>query len=292
MELLKPLTSAWSWFQEVPTWQRPATTIIVLATSLLVVYKYTRIGDKHDKIVICRGTGQTTMESIVSAQQGLKTLQEMVQSANITILKIRSIMVYRAPKELLKPLTSAWSWFQEVPTWQRPATTIIVLATSLLVVYKEWIGNAIAAFLLFMVAKMLWARYTRIGDKHDKIVICRGTGQTTMESIVSAQQGLKTLQEMVQSANITILKIRSIMVYRAPKHAKMVMMAMTGLAIILAMLPFKYILVALILYSFTMTLKVGKRMESEQGNRRSKEWWDSIPVIPVEIVVNYNPVSK
>lgn len=65
-------------------------------------------------------------------------------------------------------------------------------------------------------------------------------------------------------------------------------MVSTGLAIILAVVPFKYILMALILYCFTMTSKVGKHIEkhvpSEKGNRRTKEWWESIPVVPVEIV--------
>lgn len=64
----------------------------------------------------------------------------------------------------------------------------------------------------------------------------------------------------------------------------MVMMGMTGLAIVLAVVPFKFIIMSLVLYLFTTTSKLGERMENEQGNRRLKEWWNSIPVIPVEIL--------
>lgn len=39
---------------------------------------------------------------------------------------------------------------------------------------------------------------------------------------------------------------------------------------------------ALILQSFTMTL--GKSSGSGTGNRRLREWWDSIPIVPIRVV--------
>ncbi|KAH7855110.1 hypothetical protein Vadar_021343 [Vaccinium darrowii] len=192
--------------------------------------------------------------------------------------------------ELLKPLKNVVPWFQEILTWQKTATTVFVMATSLLVVYNEWVGKTLAAFLLWLVAKLIQARKQRTGNKCDKIVICTSSDQTTMESIVSAQHGLRTAREMVQLANISILKIYSILLGKAPKHTDTVIMVSTGLAIILAVVPFKYILMTLILCCFTMTSKTGKHIEkhvpSEKGNRRIKEWWDSIPAVPVEVVDN------
>lgn len=64
----------------------------------------------------------------------------------------------------------------------------------------------------------------------------------------------------------------------------MVMIALSGLAIIVAVIPTKYIIMGAILYLFTMTSKIGQNSGSSQGNRRFKEWWDSIPVIPVRVV--------
>ncbi|GMP98339.1 hypothetical protein CsSME_00046270 [Camellia sinensis var. sinensis] len=188
--------------------------------------------------------------------------------------------------ELLKPLKNVLPWFEEVLTWQKPATTVIVIATSLLIVYKEWVGKALAVCLLWMVAKMVQARLQGIRNKYNKIVLSTASDKTTMESIVSAQHGLKTAQDIVQMANISILKIWSILVSKAPKHTDMVMMALTGLAIILAVIPFKYILMASILCCFTTSSKLGKHAANKQGNRRLKEWWDSIPIIPVEVIDN------
>lgn len=64
---------------------------------------------------------------------------------------------------------------------------------------------------------MLKARRENLGDKHNKIVISKGSGQTTIESIVSAQHGFITVQDIVKTANITLLKIQSILVSRTNK---------------------------------------------------------------------------
>ncbi|KAK2982110.1 hypothetical protein RJ640_023392 [Escallonia rubra] len=186
-------------------------------------------------------------------------------------------------KESLKPLANVLPRFEEILTWERPEMTVIAIGTILLVVYKEWVGKAIATFLLWLISKMVWARRQRIG-KRTKIIVCTASDQTTVESLVSAQHGLKTVQYIMQLANITILKIWSILLSRSPKHTDIVMMAITGAAIVLAVVPFKYIIMALVLYCFTMTSKLKKHVETQQGNRRLKEWWDSIPIVPVEVV--------
>jgi hypothetical protein len=88
-----------------------------------------------------------------------------------------------------------------------------------------WVGKAIAAGLLWLVLKMILARYGRSQDKCNEVVVCSGSNQkTTMESIVAAQFGLKNVHEMIQLANISILKIQSLVhakarkVFLAPIH--------------------------------------------------------------------------
>lgn len=68
------------------------------------------------------------------------------------------------------------------------------------------------------------------------------------------------------------------------QHANIVMVALGVLAVLLAVVPFKIFIMGLIVQSFTMSLKMGK--SSGPGNRRLKEWWDSIPVVPVRVVDN------
>ncbi|KAG6750795.1 hypothetical protein POTOM_045310 [Populus tomentosa] len=234
--------------------------------------------------------------------------------------------------ELLKPLENVVPWFQDVISWRRPSTTLTMIVASLVIIYKEWVGKSIAAGLLSLVLKMILARHGRSQDKCNEVVVCSGSNQkTTMESIVAAQFGLKNVHEMMQLANISILKIQSLIHTKARKCSKhywtdlhvmlmflarsvlsssitlirildsmsfasikssrrclqqadMVMAAMTVLAIILAVVPLKYMLIAITLHSIIMTSKLGRHFGNAQGSRRLKEWWDSIPIVPIHVV--------
>ncbi|KAH0678185.1 hypothetical protein KY284_019270 [Solanum tuberosum] len=93
---------------------------------------------------------------------------------------------------LIKQLGRLMPYIQEVLTWERPLCTSIFVLTTLIVIYIEWIGKAIAALLLGTVATMIWARRRGdVLDKASKIVIYTGSDHTTMENIVSAQHGLR-----------------------------------------------------------------------------------------------------
>ncbi|XP_022154463.1 uncharacterized protein LOC111021735 [Momordica charantia] len=188
--------------------------------------------------------------------------------------------------ELLKPLKSRLPWFKEVLEWERPMATIVVLAGSLIITFKEWFGKAMAALLFWVVVVMLQARMEKIQDKCDEIVVCTASDQSTMETIVAAQQSLQTVHEMVKTANIAVLKIWSIFISKTRKHADMAMAVLSGLAITLAVVPTKYIVMGAILYCFFTTSKLRKKQEDTNsgGDRRLKEWWDSIPVIRVRVV--------
>ncbi|TMW84706.1 hypothetical protein EJD97_024566 [Solanum chilense] len=190
---------------------------------------------------------------------------------------------------LLKPLKKLVPYVQEAFTWERPLSSTILVVTTMVVIYNEWVGKAIAALSLGIVATMIWARRSRIPDKVDRIVIYTGSDQTTMESIVSAQLGLRSVYDLIKMMNVTILKIWSVLVSKAPKHADMVMVALVVAAVILAVVPFKFILMALTSYGFVAASKIGKNKQNEKGNRRLQEWWDSIPVVPVDIVDKIDP---
>lgn len=64
---------------------------------------------------------------------------------------------------------------------------------------------------------MVWARQRKIADASGEVVVSTASDKTTMESIVAAQHSLKNVHELVKIINITILKIESILVSRAPK---------------------------------------------------------------------------
>ncbi|XP_030927533.1 uncharacterized protein LOC115953854 [Quercus lobata] len=231
------------------------------------------IDDNNSSLEIAINQAREEEKKIVIAKATTKELKE----EGIT----ESTLVFM---ELLKPLKGVLLWFEEIFTWERPVTTLVVFAATLLITYKEWLGKASALFFLWVVAKMIQARQKKINDKCKEIVVSSASDQTTMESIVSAQHGLQTIHQVVQIANIALLKLWSILISKARKHADIVMISMIGLAILLAIVPMKFIIMAITLYCFSMTSKLGKQVGNNQGNRRLQEWWDSIPVIPVRVV--------
>lgn len=79
------------------------------------------------------------------------------------------------------------------------------------------------------------------------------------------------------------------------KHTDMVITGMTGCAIVLAVVPVKFMIMAAVVVMFAVTSKLGKGMrkrKNDMGNRRLQGWWDSIPVVPVEIVDKVEEIPK
>ncbi|RWW74777.1 hypothetical protein BHE74_00017261 [Ensete ventricosum] len=83
---------------------------------------------------------------------------------------------------------------------------------------------------------------------------------------------------------LELKSITAIDVCVSKQQANVVMWAMIGIAVLLVAVPFKYILMWLLLCFFIADSKIAKRMSSEQGNRRLREWWESIPIIPVRTI--------
>ena len=64
---------------------------------------------------------------------------------------------------------------------------------------------------------MVEARRERINERCNEVVVSTASDQSTMESIVSAQHGLQTVHQVVQTTNIALLKIWSIFVSKTRK---------------------------------------------------------------------------
>ncbi|CAI0384004.1 unnamed protein product [Linum tenue] len=245
-----------------------------------------RVGGEEDEII---------RSSLDSAVHQVREEAKAVDIAKATTEGLKEEGIGESAQvlmELTKPVRDLLPWFVEIVSWERPSTTLIVFITTIAIIYKEWVGKAVAAFLLRITWRILQARRGR-ADSDDEIVVHTGGEQkSTTESIVAAQFGLRTVHEIMQAANIAILKIWSLMSAKAPKqHSDRAMMVMGSLALILAVIPLKYILMGGVVYYGIVTSKLGKYMENDQGNRRLKEWWDSIPVVGVRVVDEPPPAS-
>ncbi|CAF2049903.1 unnamed protein product [Brassica napus] len=241
-----------------------------------------KVIDKEEMLVSLESAVNQTREEGKEIEKAKATTAEL-EEEGIT----ESVAVLM---ELMRPMQDALPWFQEVLNWERPSRTLFVLSITILIVYKEWVGKAIAACLVWMVVRMAQARQMKLHTKsEDAVKMSTESDQTMTESIVSAQYGLIRLHQLIQHVNITIMKLRSIYTSKASKHASMVMASILALAIFFAVVPFKLVIMFGTIYCFVMTSSVGRYMSNDQSNRRMKEWWDSIPIVPVRVL---NSASK
>ncbi|KAF2590566.1 hypothetical protein F2Q70_00041465 [Brassica cretica] len=234
-----------------------------------------KVIDKEEMLASLEGAVNQTREEGREIEKAKATTREL-EEEGIT----ESVAVLM---ELMRPMQDALPWFQEVLNWERPSRTLFVLAIAILTVYKEWVGKAIAACLVWMVVRMAQARQKKVHTKsEDAVKVSTESDQTMTESIVSAQYGLIRLHQLIQHVNITIMKLRSI--YTSSKHASMVTASILALAIFFAVVPFKLVIMFGTIYCFVMTSSVGRYISNDQSNRRMKEWWDSIAIVPVRVL--------
>ncbi|KAJ1298725.1 hypothetical protein BS78_01G475700 [Paspalum vaginatum] len=185
---------------------------------------------------------------------------------------------------LVGPIGKLRSVIQQITSWERPLVTGSVLAVTLLTIYNEWFSYVLAASLVLAVGVMVWSRQRKIGKICSEVIIDTSSDKTTMESIVEAQQSLKKLHEYIKTTNVVILRLWSIALARSPKHTETMIRMLTGAAVAVAVIPFKYILIGLIAGGFAANTRMARAVSNPQGGRRWREWWESIPAIPVRTV--------
>ncbi|KAK3150526.1 hypothetical protein QOZ80_3AG0234270 [Eleusine coracana subsp. coracana] len=185
---------------------------------------------------------------------------------------------------LVSPLGKLRPVIHQITSWERPLVTGGVLAVILLTIYMEWIGYVLAASLIMVVGVMVWARQRKIDKIQSEVIIDTSSDKSTMKSIVEAQQSLMKAHEYIKIANVVILRMWSIVLAKSPKHTETMIWMLTGCAVALAMVPFKFILIVLTAGGFMANTRIARASSNPHGNRRWREWWESIPAIPVRTV--------
>ncbi|CAN6906648.1 unnamed protein product [Brassica oleracea] len=116
-----------------------------------------KVIDKEEMLASLEGAVNQTREEGREIEKAKATTREL-EEEGIT----ESVAVLM---ELMRPMQDALPWFQEVLNWERPSRTLFVLAIAILTVYKEWVGKAIAACLVWMVVRMAQARQKKVHHK-------------------------------------------------------------------------------------------------------------------------------
>ncbi|KAM0839035.1 hypothetical protein ACQ4PT_060569 [Festuca glaucescens] len=186
-------------------------------------------------------------------------------------------------KELLFPLIEIGKRLLFLAEWEDPLKSYVFLLCFLYIAYKGFIWYIVPGFLLGSTVFMLWNKYHGDMQLIEAFEVTTPPRRRTVEQLLALQEAISQLEAHVQAGNIFLLKLRSLMLAAFPQSTNKVVVAMLSAATVFAFLPFRSILVFILLETYTRHMPMRKK-SSEKLVRRLREWWLRIPAAPVQLL--------
>lgn len=222
------------------------------------------------------------VERAVSQSRDSSKRVELAQST-IDGVKVDGIEMNMAVlKELILPLSAILEWIKALQSWNEPFKTAAFLIICSYVVLKNLLGYVIPVCLLFLAGFMLWFRQGQDCNSGE-LRVTSPASQSTVEQLLALQQGLTELKDLLQSGNIFLLKLRAILFSTLPQATDQVVIVLVILAFCLAILPLKLMVMMFFWEAFTRQTRF-RQDSTERIFRRVREWWYSVPVVPVRLL--------
>ncbi|XP_041998413.1 uncharacterized protein LOC121748247 isoform X2 [Salvia splendens] len=183
-------------------------------------------------------------------------------------------------KEVLSPMTEIWSWLVFLFSWEEPSKSLAFCLVFTCIICKGWMSYALATLFIFFAVFMLLTRYLGQGMPIDELKVTAPPPMNTMEQLLAVQNSISQAEELIQDGNILLLKCRALLLSIFPQATERVAIAFLVLALLLALLPVRYIFVLVFLETFTRYSPI-RRPSTERWMRRLRDWWFSIPAASV-----------
>lgn len=185
-------------------------------------------------------------------------------------------------KELTLPFTCVLESVKALQSWDEPMQTITFLLLCSYIILKNYLGYVIPVCLLCFAGSMFWVRQGQ-GNNPGALNVMAPPSQNVVEQILTLQQSLTELKYVLQAGNISLLKLRAILFSTAPQVTDQVIVVLVILAICLAVLPFKFVILLVLWEAFTRYTQL-REESTERIFRRAREWWHSVPVVPLHLL--------
>lgn len=217
--------------------------------------------------------------AVMQSRNNFKKLE--VAQASIDGVKVEGIDTNAAVmKELLLPVIQFIKWIQFMASWEDPLKSATFCTILSYIIYRNWLGYAFPCFLLFIAVFMLCSRHFNQEKPINEVRVTAPPGQNTVEQLLTLQQAISQVEELVQAGNIILLKLRALLLAAFPQATERAALVLILLAIIVACLPLKIVALLVFLETFTRQMPL-RQPTTERMTRRLREWWFSIPAAPV-----------
>ncbi|XP_076947494.1 uncharacterized protein LOC143619443 isoform X2 [Bidens hawaiensis] len=190
-------------------------------------------------------------------------------------------------KELVLPLTVVAKNFEKLRRWEEPHLTVSFLAFVYSLIYRNLLSYVFPMKLMVLATSMLVLKALkeqgRLGRTFGKVTVRDQPPSNTIEKIIAVKEAMRDVEKYMQSINVSLLKIRTIILAGQPQITTEVAMVLLFGSTILLTVPFKYVISFLILDLFTQELKFRKEMAIKLLTFL-KARWDTVPAAPVSVL--------
>ncbi|GMY05246.1 hypothetical protein FCV25MIE_00485 [Fagus crenata] len=190
-------------------------------------------------------------------------------------------------KELMLPLAITAKNFQKLRRWEEPYLTISFLVFAYTIIFRNLLSYVFPMALMITAAGLLTLKglkeQGRLGRSFGKVTIRDQPPSNTIQKIIAVKDAMRDVENYLQNMNVTLLKIRTILLSGQPQITAEVALVLFSSATILVVFPFKYILAFFLFDLFTRELEF--RREMVKGFiKLLKERWDMVPAAPVVVL--------
>lgn len=190
-------------------------------------------------------------------------------------------------KELVLPVTIIARNFEKLRRWEEPLMTISILALMYTIIFRNLLSYVFPTALIIAAVGMLLLKglkeQGRLGRSFGKVTIHDQPPSNTIQKIMALKNAMRDVESYLQNLNVTLLKIRAIILSGQPQVTREVALVLLASATILLVVPFKYVLVFFTFDLFTRELEFRKEMVL-RFSKLLKDRWETVPAASVIVL--------
>ncbi|KAL5208638.1 hypothetical protein ABZP36_033073 [Zizania latifolia] len=244
-----------------------------------------RKDESESKISFCAVCVGVT-KSLEAALEESFCYSERIEAARATIdqVKVEGLDANIAlVQELLFPFIQVIKLIYSLTKWEDPLKSLLLSFFILYVIQRGFVGYILPLIFLAFAVVMLWRKYSREEKLLEVLEVRTPPSKNPVEQILTLQDAISKLEETLQAVNIVLLKFRAVLFAAVPKTTEMVAVALLAAAAFLVFIPWRHLLLIVVLEVYTREMPLRKQ-NTEKFRRRIREWWARIPAAPVQMI--------
>ncbi|KAK7412070.1 hypothetical protein VNO78_03516 [Psophocarpus tetragonolobus] len=198
-------------------------------------------------------------------------------------------------KELMFPFALIVKNFEKLRHWEEPHLTLAFLGLTYSIIYRNLLSYVFPTMLMILAVGMLTIRALkeqgRLGRSFGEVTIRDQPPSNTIQKLIAVKDAMRDVENFLQQVNVSLLKIRSILLSGHPQITTEVALVLISSATILLIVPFKYIFSFLLLDMFTRELEFRREMV-QKFIKFLRERWHTVPATSVTILPFENEESR